>query len=128
MLTFQCHQLIYLQGEVRTIVTADIDLAKRVFAGHGADKPDSPALVRSEVPSEQRAVMALAKKMRQFCVRLRHRRCVFHKSLAKHGGEHRLYRADALALELSAPGAIDSALHALSGSSRGCAGSAVVVQ
>ena len=51
--------------------------------------------------------------MREFCVRLRHRRRVFHKFLAEHGGEHRLYRADALAVALSAPGAIDSALHAL---------------
>jgi hypothetical protein len=44
------------------IVTVDVDLAKRVFAAYGADKPDSPALVRSEVPSGQRAVVALAEK------------------------------------------------------------------
>ena len=62
MLTFQCHQPIYLQGDVMTIVTVDVDLAKRVFAAYGADKPDSPALVRPEVPSGQRAVVALAKK------------------------------------------------------------------
>jgi hypothetical protein len=44
------------------IVTVDVDLAKRVSAAHGADKPDSPALMRPEVPSGQRAVVALAKK------------------------------------------------------------------
>jgi hypothetical protein len=62
LLTFHCHQPIYLQGEVMTIVTAGVDLAKRVFAAHGADKPGSPTLVRPDVPSGQRAVVALAKK------------------------------------------------------------------
>lgn len=44
------------------IVTVGVDLAKRVFAAYGARKPDSPELVHPEVPSGQRAVVALVKK------------------------------------------------------------------
>jgi len=39
-----------LEGEVVTIVTVGIDLAKSVFAVHGIDEGGKPALVRPEVP------------------------------------------------------------------------------
>jgi transposase len=40
----------HLRGEIMTIVTVGIDLAKNVFAVHGVYEFDKPALVRPEVP------------------------------------------------------------------------------
>src|SRR5665647_2322268 len=40
----------YSRGEIMTIVTVGIDLAKNVFAVHGVDEAGKPALVRPEVP------------------------------------------------------------------------------
>lgn len=53
----QCHdgeanlfiKSLALEGEVVTIVTVGIDLAKSVFAVHGVDEAGKPALVRPEV-------------------------------------------------------------------------------
>ena len=39
-----------MEGEVITIVTVKIDLAKNVFAVHGVDETDKAVLVRLEVP------------------------------------------------------------------------------
>jgi transposase len=39
-----------VEGEIMVIVTVGIDLAKNVFAVHGVDEADKPALVRPEVP------------------------------------------------------------------------------
>jgi hypothetical protein len=39
----------HLEGEIKTIVTVGIDLAKNVFAVHGVDEPGNPMLVRPEV-------------------------------------------------------------------------------
>jgi transposase len=39
-----------LEGEIMTIVTVGIDLAKNVFAVHGVDETGKPVLVRPEVP------------------------------------------------------------------------------
>jgi transposase len=45
------HQLNYLlEGEIMTIVTVGIDLAKSVFAVHGVDETGKAVLVRPEVP------------------------------------------------------------------------------
>jgi len=41
---------LLLEGEVMTIVTVGIDLAKNVFAVHGVDETGKPMLVRPEVP------------------------------------------------------------------------------
>ncbi len=41
---------LLLEGEVMTIVTVGIDLAKNVFAVHCVDKTGKPMLVRPEVP------------------------------------------------------------------------------
>jgi hypothetical protein len=44
------HQLTrFVEGEVMTIVTIGIDLAKNVFAVHGVDATGKPALVRPSV-------------------------------------------------------------------------------
>jgi transposase len=39
-----------VEGEIMTIVTVGIDLAKNVFAVHGEDETGKPVLVRPEVP------------------------------------------------------------------------------
>jgi transposase len=39
-----------VEGEIMTIVTVGIDLAKNVFAVHGVDETGKPVLVRPEVP------------------------------------------------------------------------------
>lgn len=49
----------HLEGEIMTIMTIGIDLAKNVFAVHGVDTTGKPVLIRPNVPRSKLAQLIL---------------------------------------------------------------------